>query len=999
MRESLSRRLPTLVGRDKELGLISEAVTGLGRPVLLIMGDPGIGKTRLLEEVERIVTAEVGEDEQKEMDVLCPGLLDFYDTAMHSEIAIEDAIVKDLMERGVEDVFQEFRTKLVECREGRISEDQLWEVFKGGYEEACRNKRVVLRFDTAELLEYERDDQEVLDDCEVKGLEAPTLGWLAEKAPQLQNTAIIIASRPDEHLSKRLEGAYGENLQSVKLEGLTLEETKEYFREASDFGGQILKSSPETVEKVWFLSGGRPIFVSLALDWLRRDRLRGIWDEGFYPVDVAELKEMRKQDSEEWKEAKHRFEIALIQKIREWDTPVDKAIYYAARARKGCDAEILARMMDIPVQEAEELVPELLELSFVKRPYRSPRWRKERFFLHDEMYDLVEEHVWQAFWPDYLEQERIAGDIISYYDEEIQQVKEEIEGAEAERERSDLQHQRHILLTERLYYQFDLAPRQGLTEYDRLDTQACSERALEWDNLLRIEALRFARQRIERAKYGGWVTVQDEKPKIADSVNMNCRARWVYRFVARLEYEKAIKITNKLLKKYPKADELWQARLLVSRAAVEERLGRLDETESDIEEALRMLDKLTPDGFDKWVVDYWKATAHIYEGLMARALGELKRASEANFEAASLYRGIGYQSGEARALNNRTYVLARQGKLKEALEDCEKALRLRQQTGDDYGIALGLNTRGILKKRERNFLGASTDSTKALNVFQRRRDEVGIALASINLGWAYRRRGLSDTRRTTAGIERYFELSEKFLAQAREKEDKLEPYYQLEIHNELGCTYKDWADFLTKREAEKTRYYELVEKANEEFKSADNIATRMELVLEKADNLEDWAWVFHLRYAYRDQMEEKNPEALLQEAKDKLNKAEEALEDFKGKVEPGLEEAYLILGKVCYQRARLLTKFSTEWEETARNYALAATYLESYSKQVDQLNELQLSVQGWLDELPHEDEVRNLAAVMKGILNDREREGWECGTLRGWIDDVILAEPTFGLGR
>ena len=172
----------------------------------------------------------------------------------------------------------------------------------------------------------------------------------------------------------------------------------------------------------------------------------------------------------------------------------------------------------------------------------------------------------------------------------------------------------------------------------------------------------------------------------------------------------------------------------------------------------------------------------------------------------------------------------------------------------------------------------------------------------------------------------------------------------------------------------------------------------MKLTLEKADNLEDWAWVFHLRYAVRDQMEEKNSETLLQEAKDKLNQAEEDLEDFKDRLEPGSEEAYLALGKVYYQRARLLTKFSTEWEETARNYALAATYLESYSKEVDQLNELQLSVQGWLDELS-EDEVSHLTTVMKEVLDDKERENWECGVLRGWIDDVILAEPAFGLGR
>jgi tetratricopeptide (TPR) repeat protein len=992
MRELLSRRLPIFVGRDKERSLISETVTGSGRLALLILGDAGIGKTRLLEEVDLIVAEEC---KKKGMDISCLPILDFYDTPMHSGSAIEEAIVRNLAERGVDHAFEEFTENLVECREGRISEEQLWEAFKAGYDKVYHDRRIVLRFDTAELLEYEHDDPEVLEDCEVKGLEAPALGWLAEKAPQLQNTAIIIASRPDEDLRERLGRAYGENLRWVELGGLNLEETKEYFRQAGDFGIQVLGSSSEMVEKVWLLSDGKPIFVSLSLDWLRR----GIWDERFYPVDVVDLRKLRKQGGKEWEEVKRGFRIALVQKIREWDTPLDKAAYYAARARKGCNAELLARMLEISDGKAEELILQFLELSFVKRPHILPKWRDEWFFLHDEMYDLVEEFVWQAFWPDYAEQERIAEDIISYYNGEIRQVKEGVKAARTERERSDLQHQRHILLTERLYYQFDLSPRSGQLEYDRLDTQAFSERALDWDNSLRIEAIRFARQRPERALCGELVTIREGKVKIADWINMNCRARWVYRFVARGEYEKAIEVAGKLLDKYPDADGLWQSRLLVARAAAEERLGFLDETEGDIEGALRLLDKLTPDRFDRWMVDYWRATAYIYEGLMARTLGELEKATEANAKAASLYRGIGYQPGEARALNNRAYILGRQAKLREALDDCEKALRIRQEIGDEYGIALGLNTLGVIKKMERDFRRVWTASMRALRLFQRRRDEVGIALANINLGWAYRRWGLSDARRIQSDVERYFTLSEKCLARARERENKLEPYYQLEIHNELGCTYKDWANFLALALAEKTRYRGLMERADEEFSTADDLATRTKLILKKADNLEDWAWAFHLRYAYRDFMEEENPEALLQRAKDKLNEAEKILEGSKVRVEAGLEP-HLILGKVHYQHALLLAKFGEleEQEETARNYALAATYLETYSDEAWELEELQRSIEGWLSELS-EDELGNLAEAMKEVLDEREREGWKCGVLRRWLDDVILGAPMLGLGR
>jgi transcriptional regulator with XRE-family HTH domain len=47
---------PALVGREQELGLLERHVAGVGPPVLLLAGEPGIGKSRLLGEA---VTAAV----------------------------------------------------------------------------------------------------------------------------------------------------------------------------------------------------------------------------------------------------------------------------------------------------------------------------------------------------------------------------------------------------------------------------------------------------------------------------------------------------------------------------------------------------------------------------------------------------------------------------------------------------------------------------------------------------------------------------------------------------------------------------------------------------------------------------------------------------------------------------------------------------------------------------------------------------------------------------
>jgi len=990
--EELLRRLPILVGRSEEQRLISRTVTGAGPSTILIVGEAGIGKTRLLEEIEHLIE----KPEVRRPDLLCLPILDFYNTAMHSEVAIEEAIVRNLTERGVDQAFQEFEDKLIEYREGRISEEHLWKSFKKGYDSVCQNKRIILRFDTAELLEYEHDDPEVLDDCDVRGLESPALGWLAEKTSQLLNTALIIASRPNANLRKRLDDAYDKNVQLVDLGGLTLEETREYFRQAGGFAQQVLKGSPEAVEKVWLLTDGRPIFISLSLDWLRR----GIWDEKIDLIDVVELRKICEQGGKEWEELKRSFTVALIRRFREQNAALDKAIYYTARARKGYNAELLAQIMEISEQEARRLANQLMEQSFVKQPHLLPSWRKEWFFLHDEIYDLMEKEVWNRFWPEYTEQERLAKEIIAHYDEEIQQVQQGIREAKTEIERRALRYQRQVLLTERLYYQFDFNPRQGLAEYERLHLQACDEKEWEWDNALRVEALRFARQRPERAMYAGWVTTHNGKPKIADWVNMDCKARWVYRYVARNDFEKVVEIATKLLAKYPDADKLWQARLYVSKAVAEERLGRLganwlfDEIEEDIHEAIKLLDETPLNTLNEWTAQYYRATAWVYEGLAASALGELGKASKANEEAILPFKAIDYQAGEARALNNQAYILARQGKRQEALKDCQEALQKRQEAGDERGIGLSFNTLGIVKYMGGDYPGALTESLSALRLFQRRRDEIGIAMARINLGRACRHYGSSDLRKNPKEIEKYFALAEDSLLQAREKENTLEPYYRVEAHNELGCAYKDWANFLALHRADRPRYYALMEKADYEFGLADGIAGTT-LALEKADNLEDWAWVYHLRYAYRDQMEEKEPANLYRQASDKLNTAEDLLMDFTLRQDRGLE-GHLNLGKIYFQRAHLL-KFCEDWPEVAQNYALAAAYLETYSEEAEELKGLLLAVEGWLGTRT-ETEVSNLTTIMKTTLDAKDKEGWQCGRLLRWIDDVILAAPTLGSG-
>ena len=992
----IAKRL-SFIGRKEVLSTISEKIVDSRSWFILVQGPAGIGKTRVLEETERLVVEEAEENEKK---LVCLPIIDFYDTAMHSESAIERTIVNSLESQLGNGLFDDFHEALGEFLQGRSKEEDLWKVFKMVLDKVTMETRVVLRFDTAELLEYEHDDPEVLQECEVMGLEAPTLSWLVEKAPELNNTLTLVGSRPSQLVRERFGKASSIALQEINIEGFNLEETQEYFQAAEPFGTDVIKNAPDMVEKIWFLSDGRPIFISLSLDWLER----GLWDGEIYPKDIAKLRQMSESNDDAWQTMKQHFEVTIIQKIRELRTPLDRAIAVVTRARKGCDEELLATMMEIDISEVTSIVQELLTLSIVKIPHVSLGWRPKWFFFHDEMYDLVEKYYWWDSYPEYNEQEKIAQKILTYYDKKLEEIELKITQEVTEVQRGDLQRQRMTLLTEKLYYMYDKDPLWGQIEYDRLDTMANNLRAYEWDQFLRAESLRFLRQRWRRAAMKELIKVQNGQVLLNEEINRNCRARWLHRYVARGEYEKVIRIANNLLTYHPNWPKYWQARNLVSKAVAEVRIGEiggewlLDDATKDLNDALDLLTKVESEKVDPWLFGNTKGTSWVYKGVIARTLGNLEAAREAYETSGYIFREIKWAEGEARAINNEGYILAIQGKTAIGLTRCQEGLQIRQRIGDARGVALSFNTMGIIRLFMGDTKEAIVQSKKALSIFQKNRDTANMALAKINLGRAFRQRGLTDMRRDAKSAERdYFEESERILKEAIENENKLELYYRVEVHNELGCTYKDLANYLALQHGKRDQYLRLMHAADNEFSVAHHLAAN-QLKMAMADNLEDWAWVYHLRRAYAEPMNEEHPDELVNRMNEKLSEAETLLEntvDFKPPPHPGMV-AYFLMGKIWYQRALFLKKFGqhSEHPEAAKAFAIAATYLETFSPDADELSELLFSVDNWLSKFSPE-KAFHLVDVMKKVIQVRESEGWQGRILLEWLDDVVLTSPHF----
>ncbi len=1017
----VTRRLHWLIGRQKEKEGIARAIKGQGPPILFLEGIAGIGKTVLLEEASRIA---------QEYGALCPPIIDFYDTDMHAHRSLEAAIALSLDPK--KKAFQDYwtrreqmeRTMLPERKTQKEQEKELWGLFVKGYTNVAENQRVMLRFDTAERLEYERDSQEVLTDCEVSPQDAPSWEWLLERIGDLENTTSLIASRPTDLLKQRLLITHEGRVLTLEVKGFTIEETEAYFR-ATDFGKQVADESPEMVSKVHLLTDGRPILIALALDWLQR----GMWERHIYPVSLEELRTLKEQAQEEeksnrrgeawwrWDEIKHSFEIALVQQIRNLNhTGLDVAVKYTALARRGCNAELLSRLIWISLEEVKGLVKQLLTLSFV-RPSRGPR---NLFFLHDEMYDLVEKYIWLVDWPDCSEQARLDRVIIEWYTEQIEELKKRIKTSRDWRERAALRSQQQLLTAERLYYQHDEDPRLGYREYSHLDEEAVGSRENEWDVMLRNEALWFTSHRAWRqgksiSVVGGEYPLRDPawvrngKVERSPAVDHDCRRRWVNRYIARNEMEKAARVAENLLKKEPREGEpeLYRGGVLIALATAQAYMGGefLEPALRNFQEGIQRLESAPEEHKEPWLYPYLLATAYLYQGLALRNSLRLGEAVRSYSQAMLHYRSIGYQAGLAEAMNNLAYIYARQGRLDQALASCEEALRIRQELGDEYNVALSLNTKGIVYERMDRPLTAIHNSEQALALFKEINNERGIILAEINLGRSYRRKARSPE---WGQKNEDFEVGRGHLEDAIYRQEQMgasaEMFYRIEAHNELGCLYRDWAATLVdKGIRDSSKLLEHLGEAESHLNRAIGLATQEGQILTRhavqyADSLEDLARVYYWRgklgFSVGSWAKQRGFDRPLQAMKSLLDEAKRLIEERLKE----WEELRLIVGKTHHQYARLAREEAEEESKrdkldyVAKHYAWAAALLESYSFDAPELRKTVADACEWLCTLQPQ-EAKERVEQMHSTL---KADGQKSERLKDWVNSVVY--PRLGVG-
>ncbi|MCL4298565.1 MAG: tetratricopeptide repeat protein [Anaerolineae bacterium] len=167
-------------------------------------------------------------------------------------------------------------------------------------------------------------------------------------------------------------------------------------------------------QNVYLLSDKSPIKIALALDWL--DRGIPLMPE----ITTMQPAELENMPANEMSELRTRFEYALMDGIRQLESPVDEVILYMAHFHKRFNRQILEFffLQDLGrsarKKQAAKLIAELRELPFVKFI------NDDYFVLHDEMARLVQQHVWDlAEDSDKTLRRELSAKACDYYKQEL----------------------------------------------------------------------------------------------------------------------------------------------------------------------------------------------------------------------------------------------------------------------------------------------------------------------------------------------------------------------------------------------------------------------------------------------------------------------------------------------------------------------------------------------------------------------------------------------------
>lgn len=700
--------------------------------ILHIPGDGGIGKTRLLEQYEKIAREKYGDA------LAVTGLIDFYDTSNQTNIGLLDEIASRLdLDRSGEfgkesRSFQEFIISKGGMEHSEVQDrfERVFEKFLEAYKVLLDQKqRVLLLFDTCEEM---RGVEGWFVDRFLSGIESLEVEEMQRDETessdgQGRKTIIVVTGRKALALSH-----YEEMVWEYRLPLLKLDDIKRYFATDSDIAGSINESG---FQQIYERTAGRPLYVALVYDWLSND--------------VGTLDELLDLPGS--------FAAELVGWVRRLESKRKMAILYMAFAWRRMEFSLFSELLGVSMDEAKTLVDEMAKFSFIK--YREIEDRRFVVNLHDEMRMLVNDHV----WPKEITEEKGKPYplVLKWYAEEVNSPRL-LKGQDIpknDRERA--------LLAEELYYRLRMDLQEGLRLYETRFKTAIHYLDLAYCDMLNQEVGEVKNQ-----------LLQEERDKYDFRMALTA--------FRREDYQKAGGIWHAFVRR-PDVDPAQRATTLMQLVEMDSYSGNPKEAVQHAKEAEAAYLDLIKTAKSAFVRSQMKRElGQLYNnwGFASRVLDDYKKALE-YYKKALQAPGDTPQmkKHKARVLNNMGFIYYKTGDMERARTYVGRGLNIRRDLDIPYELGLSYNTFGLIMEDGGRIPDAVDLFIKAYQAFEDARSDRGKAMAQINLGRM--KRFMNDFDASLKELV----LAEKVLKRLRDQDNLVD------VINEIGTTYREKGDW------------------------------------------------------------------------------------------------------------------------------------------------------------------------------------------------------------
>jgi len=1009
--QDFTKKTPYIIGRHKEVQRLKRYLhTGDERQVVYYWAGGGLGKTRLLEEVQDLID----EENEARGGYHTTGIIDLYHTDTHSTSDVERIIVERLdPENQYFSAYRKARQRYEVLRERGTDpltlekrRKELGELFIAGYRNmAVDARKVVLCFDTIELLQYESsivEERVGLDTSDTR-----LKPWLLEKLSLMPKALIVLAGRPQQpppgeeerdpqaRLLEDLRAAFGGDLEIVEIQPFTLEETRNFlttlFKEAHIASGELVEDADDTqvlkafipsdhLPVVHRLTGGRPIFLHLVFDL--------IWNLSLAPQEVLDLftehRELVEVPEEDPKlvEAREAMEGRILSAIFNETGALGEYLKRIALLPKGVDVEILEASLGLPQDEAQALLKSLEPLSFVKHFKElpgAPRIHPRRTFLHDEFYRLLTTGIIPGRW---IAERQVAAAVIKgFYAPQIRQLRAQLPEAPVT-ERVTLRERLQKLQVEQLYYQLVCDVREGYTAYKRLSDEANRHRWVDFGMRLLDEFLRFYNDPERRSLFKN-AGISYERV-VRESAEM-----WCERFSWWKQRKRGIRLSEAIMASpgdfyldpqihtaiWGNIHALWG----LARGVLH---GYEPQVVECLEEALEMLPPLQKSNTEELLARARLTNARGFQfdcgGQIAISVHWYERSKAAYTKAGPEHDLEGFTS----LLNNLSYGYAKQGRMTLARTVAHEALRINEETGNRYTTGLTLSTLSTISLMRGSYAKAREYGEEALEIFEALEDTHGTLLAYLDIAQAHRRWAKHEMEKGRAKkipeVEQRLQAAQETLEKALELAERAGMQGHLvSLQAESGRLYRELGRLQQREESLETAlpHYHTGARYLRQALASEQLggATR-------ADYLEDLGEIEFLSGDYEGaQVRIVEAEAYIPDAY-RLGVGAESGEATE-------HEYYLALAKLEMLRGQMAFEDEDALEKGLQHYLMAYGYFTRFSPMATELDKLieyvyrrlrELSMEqqrwlldaaaGWLQACESKDEAHSFLETLHDLL-------------------------------